>query len=299
MSSTAPCRLVVIEEHHEAFHVWHRARYAGWIAPSGNALVHIDEHSDWDFPRLTRSILSPDASRDESIVFTRDQLHIGNFIWPAIYLDTFDQVLWCKANLVKEHPNNRMFIVATDEHRREFVTGRTPNNYVTIGYGAPHFVDYQMVPLSHVPQVEKPVTVGICLDFFSGWVYPKPVNARIEITAAEAERFLTDPYHFFRLSPGSRPALLEEDGRFLLTFNDYGYEEWARLRVDEAEIARRVDRACELLSRAPLNIRLVTISRSRLSGYTPADQWEFIEERVIAGLSRFLDIEPIALNALP
>lgn len=296
---TGPARLTVIEEHHEAFHVWHRARQAGWIAPRGNSLLHIDEHSDWDFPRLTRPILSAQAPREEALSFTREQLHIGNFIWPAVYLDTFGQVLWCRANVVKEHPANRMFIVATDEHRREFVTGRTPHETVSIGYGEPHFVHHQMIPLTHELEPMGPLTMGICLDFFSGWVYPKPADARLEITAAEARRFREDPYHFLRLAPGSRVRLSEEDGRHVLVFNDYGYEEWPRLRVDEAEIDRRVARVCELLARRPLDMRLITISRSRLSGYTPADQWEYIERRMIEGLRRLYDIDEVALDALP
>ncbi len=296
---TAPTRLAVIEEHHEAFHVWHRARLAGWIAPSGNTLLHVDEHSDWDFPRLTRPILSPDAAREEALAFTRDELHIGNFIWPAVYLDTFSQVLWCRANLVKEHPSNRMFIVAADEQKRQFLTGRTPHATVSIGFGDPHFVHYQMIPLSHEPEPMGPVTLGVCLDFFSGWVYPKPVGAEIEVTAAEAQRFRDNPYHFLRLSPGSRAALEERDGAWFIVFNQYGYEEWPRLRVDEAEIDRRVERMCEMLARRPLDMRLITIPRSRLSGYTPMDQWEHIENRVLEGLSKLYLIEQVALDALP
>jgi hypothetical protein len=284
-------KLVVFEEHNEAFFVWHQAKKNGWIASSGNTLIHIDEHSDWNYPRLTQPILEGNESSEVALDFSRNQLNIGNFIWPAIYQKTFDQVLWCKASYMKEHPASRMFIIKTNEHGYEFVTGMTTQDFVSIGHGSPSFVHYQKIPLSHQITVKAPVVISICLDFFSSWVFPKTKNSEIEISQREAEKFKNDPYHFLKLTTGSRVDLIYKHDQPFLMFNQYEYEEWSRLKVSPEEIDNRIDKLLHMISKPEIDIKLVTISRSRLSGYTPDDQWEFIEQKLIDKMSEIFDIK--------
>lgn len=40
----------IIEEHHEAFLIWHYAIIKGLINKNRNTLLHIDEHSDMLLP---------------------------------------------------------------------------------------------------------------------------------------------------------------------------------------------------------------------------------------------------------
>ena len=45
----------LIDEHREAFGVWNRAVAKGRLSPSGNVLLHVDEHADLSTPLLETS----------------------------------------------------------------------------------------------------------------------------------------------------------------------------------------------------------------------------------------------------
>jgi len=101
-----------------------------------------------------------------------------------------------------------------------------------------------------------------------------------------------------RLTTGSRVDLIYKNEQPFLIFNQYEYEEWSRLRVNAEEIENRIDKLLHMLSKPEIDIRLATISRSRLSGYTPDDQWEFIEQRLKEKMNEFFDIELCSLADL-
>ena len=87
--------LIVIEEHHEAFFVWHRAICNGWMKPAGNTLLHLDEHHDLSVPVL-RTPLRALRTPEEVARFTYGELGIGSFIWPAVYTGVFEQFFWMR-----------------------------------------------------------------------------------------------------------------------------------------------------------------------------------------------------------
>jgi hypothetical protein len=76
--------LVLLEEHHESFYLWHYAIKEGWLKPAGNSLLHFDEHSDLGLPPL-RTPLHAVNTLDEIAALTYNQLGIGNFIWPELF----------------------------------------------------------------------------------------------------------------------------------------------------------------------------------------------------------------------
>ncbi|MGI6647526.1 MAG: UPF0489 family protein [Bacillota bacterium] len=56
MTKTLTVPLYIIEEHHEAFFIWHYGYFKGLINPFGNTVLHVDSHEDLVLPRLNSSI---------------------------------------------------------------------------------------------------------------------------------------------------------------------------------------------------------------------------------------------------
>jgi hypothetical protein len=113
--------LVVVEEHHEAFYVWHYAAQEGWLGRDGNTLLHVDEHADMFLPRLRRPLTSISSLTDLA-EFTYNELNIGNFIWPAIYLGFFSRVLWLRyKHEISAGGWRTIYTCGKDTDKREFV----------------------------------------------------------------------------------------------------------------------------------------------------------------------------------
>ncbi|PKK89478.1 MAG: hypothetical protein CVV64_13765 [Candidatus Wallbacteria bacterium HGW-Wallbacteria-1] len=93
-STKKPVPLYIIEEHHEAFILWHHAMELGLMPTGGNMLLHIDAHADLD-PPVIRSTLAP---RPESLSmvaeFTYRELGISTFVLPAIHRGIFNRYCW-------------------------------------------------------------------------------------------------------------------------------------------------------------------------------------------------------------
>lgn len=294
-------KTIILEEHHEAFVTWMRARDIGWIEDQPHKLLHIDDHSDWDFPRLAESLPKSDASIEELRRFTYAQLNIGNFIWPGVYRGLIDGMYWHKASFTKDQPRVRMFIVAVEEQEREFITGSLPNEEqktVSVGVTPPRFVHHQRIPDRAEIPGEGPVILSLCLDYFSGYAYPVPQSPKIEVTAEAFEEFVGNRYHFLKLAPGTMITPREEDGRYWLLFNDYGYPEWPRQISDDDEIARRLERVRQLVNRHVDRLQLITISRSVISGYTPPNQADKIQQGTLDMLSSLLPLECLDFDEL-
>ncbi len=67
------------------------------------------------------------------------------------------------------------------------------------------------------------------------------------------------------------------------------------LKVSFQEIDRRIERFIDELKDKKINPILIDICRSRHSGYTPEDQWEYIENKLLEGLKTLgnLDVSNI------
>ena len=78
-----------IEEHHEAFLVWHDAIKRKFLPKKGNTLLHVDQHSDLAKPVLRTSINELKLEKEALLSFTYDELGIGNYIFPAVFTGIF------------------------------------------------------------------------------------------------------------------------------------------------------------------------------------------------------------------
>jgi hypothetical protein len=274
-----------IEEHHEAFIVWHHAIRQEWLYGMGNVLLHVDEHSDWGVPRLRRSIESIGDAISDIIDFTYSELHVSDFIWPAVYQGLFSEVSWVRHQHSRSVDPWRMMIRPVNQARTEFVTG------LDVG------TDERTVRLAQVSpamtwSATGPVILDIDIDYFCSNVYPDYDGRRLEVTRSAYEDFLSNRYHFLRLAPGSRITAIEESGRFYLRFNDFPRDQKAdAARCTREQIIQRMDAFCSFLERSHVVPRLVITCRSQLSGYTPVEHCDFIERTLLERLSGLYSLE--------
>jgi hypothetical protein len=287
--------VVTVEEHHEAFYVWNRAVRAGEMAPTGNTLLHVDEHSDMSVPRLRRPLGSIGGLEDLAR-FTYDELDIGNFIWPAVYQGLFNRVLWMR----HEHRNaggwRPMQICAKNEAATEFVTGSK-----LAGTPWEHATDRR--PMEFVPvttadeiRIDQPIVLDVDLDYFCSNEYPDYRGRRLEVTAAAYDDFLSNPYHFLRLAPGSKVTAAREESRFYLLFNDQ--PEAPPATSDAAGIEERVAAFERYLRERDVRPFLIVLCRSVHSGYMPPEQLALIEERLNEALLRLYPVRPLTIAEL-
>lgn len=296
--------VVIVEEHHEAYYVWKWAIEHQIIQPEHNTLLHIDEHSDMSSPFLKTSIHSINGNLKKRKKFTYDELNIASFIVPAIYERLFDKVYWVRQRHNKTTPvPEELYVRSYQDEGKRLVSGRVS---VLKDFGGDQAVDeqqaicYQFFKL-HVEDLMHldHVLLDIDLDYFSCVQDPLKRELKIEITKEEYERFQETPYHRMRYFDLGRVEVRARAGRYYYYLNSFNTPYESPLKVDEATILKRMDFAFRELERIQLSPRLITICRSRFSGYTPDDQWRLIEEHVLKHLNNLYgDLKPVHISAL-
>lgn len=292
--------LVVMEEHHEAFFVWHACVRLGWLPPTGNCLLHVDEHADIGTPRLRRAMPGLGADSGDVLQFVFDELTCFEFIVPAAAQGLFNELVWVQQapprrsdQLVVIRPNAEP-PTRFDLHAFNLFNGE-PMGKPQIPEGARLRYRHQALDAPLPPL--RQVVLDIDLDYFS---CEDAVNLvqKLEITRSEYERYRNDRYHFLRVGQGSRIRVQQEGERYYLYLRDYEQAAPTPLKVTQEVIEQRMDRLLDVLKQHAVQPLLVNIARSRLSGYTPADQWEFIEARLLERLGALYPLQPRTLEQL-
>src|SRR5690606_38127164 len=121
------------------------------------------------------------------------------------------------------------------------------------------------------------VCLDIDLDFFSCIQDPMEEKLTIEISKDEYVRFVDSPYHRIRFLEIGRVDAVKLENKFFLVLNGFTFRERSPLEVDEETILSRIDKAVNVLVTRKIKPQIITICRSRFSGYTPAGQWQFLE----------------------
>lgn len=275
----------IVEEHNEAFMVWVEALQQGTILP-GSRLLHFDDHADLKVPVLTESVHDI-ISKDTTYLadFTNRVLKIDTFIIPAIYIGIISEMCWIRHGMTKEldlmmyvrsyNNGGKKLLSDQIDKLKEMSADHRPYRYVKAD--ATSFLQ-----IDHTTDI--PVLLDIDLDYFSCCEVPSESNeVLIEITKNEYESFKKDRYHYLNFITAQVNAI-EYNGGFFYVLNSFPEQYPSKREVSEPEIRNRIQYFTECLQKAAIRPQLVTICRSRISGFTPVHQWEFIERELLAAL---------------
>jgi hypothetical protein len=293
MRPNAPIPLVIIEEHHEAFCIWHNAVWRDWIPAAGNMLLHVDTHSDLRVPTLGRPIPAFLDPADVAL-FTYEELGIGTFIWPAVVEGLLTKMLWLQPAPAAAHSDaGQAWITTSPEVELHVHWGKA-------GHQARRRPDrgYLEVtsPAAHdAVLLDAPFILDIDLDYFACHRHAHG-RFEVEVTQAAYEEFVSNPYHFLRLSCWDKVAARSEGGRRFLRFG--GHRAPAASDVDTAAVHERGERMFAMLAAQRERPLLITLCRSIHSGYTPRELAADIETMLLERLSSMYDIDPIPMTDL-
>ncbi|MFN6465933.1 MAG: UPF0489 family protein [Nostoc sp. DedVER02] len=291
--------VLIVEEHHEAFWIWHYAISQNIIPKSKNILLHIDEHSDMATPRFTRSLNSINNNLQDIYDFTYHELNIASFIVPAVYQRVFNQVFWLRPRL-KESSSEFMCVYACDPEETIFLTKNVKNIGAILLDPKYKTAKYTCLTVKDEFPENQTVVLDIDLDYFSCNNRYYNDTGRIEITEFQYQSFQRDNYQFLRITYGSSIRAEIEDGKYYLVFNEFPQTELFPniLKLSEDKILERIDQLIEFLVQKQVQVSMIDICRSRISGYTPADQCQFIEDNLLKKLGELYELNFVSLEQI-
>ena len=282
----------ILEEHHEAFIVWNYAINKKFIADRNNTLFHVDEHSDMETPRFNKSIL--DLEGMEAIKeFTYKELNIASFVMPACYNGFFDKVYWIRQKHRKLRIKPvKMSIRSYNQTGRRLMSSTIKDIEKLPLDNDRKIFDYYLYEERHIP-IGLDVVLDIDLDYFSCSGDPNVLKEiYIEITQAEFESFVRDKYHRLNYLGPKIDSLINE-GKYYYIINNYNDIYPSNSKVNDEIIKNRIDKFLSNLIHQRINPIMISICRSRFSGYTPDDQWQLIEEYLLGRLNATFKLDII------
>lgn len=290
--------LYLFDEHNDAFYYWQKARFAGCIDSSID-LFHIDAHNDMSKPHRFRQSLYP--GRDVDILpyyknFARQELTIANFIFPAVLCGIIKNVYFF-------YPAWRSFKPARVKIRVGSVFGegnqiRYPTwlaggrRKITVDKALPDLkmFTYKASPIERMPTNRK-VILDIDLDYFSccdtvqnNWKF------RLAVTNEQyrqAHSFLMDetiPFsglEFNFIMEKNKPAVI-------ISFKKIEDKSYL---PERREIDKSIDILIGALSKHAIKPAVITICRSRISGFTPSEYIGYIENLLVRRLSEIYSLQ--------
>ena len=293
-------RTFLMEEHNEAFFIWKYAIKNGFLKKTNNTLLHIDEHSDMKPPNLNTSIHTLSDNLEDIKKFTEKELHIASFIIPAIYDQVFNKMIWVKnrhaGKITKE---NKLYVRSYNSNGAKLIVQRLSNLEGVSNIDDQFLQDlspfsYSKYHIDDLPILEN-VVLDIDLDYFSCVQNPLEEQLKIEITKEEYQSFITNKYHRIRYFDFGRVDVEMNDNKYYYCLNNFKNRYISPLKVDKDQIILRIENVIKSLQQKEITPQIITICRSRFSGYTSKDQWLFIEEQLIKRLKEIykLSIQPI------
>ena len=289
----------VMEEHNEAFFVWSEALRNGGIQRNSR-LLHFDDHSDLKVPVLPESV--NDIMKGDAVSvanFTSKVLKIDTFIIPAIYAGIINELFWIRHSMSREL-DLEMYVRSYNNGGKRLISDRVdklkgePTDHKLYRYVKVDALNFLMK--EH--HADKPVLLDIDLDYFSCCEEPVTENeVIIEITRGEYNSFVNDRYHYLNFITTKIDAVQHKDSYFFV-INRFNEQYPSKREVSGDEIRRRIQEFTACLSRAAIRPQLVTICRSRFSGYTPGHQWEVIEAELLSALREIYDLEIQQINTI-
>ena len=281
--------LYIIEEHHEAFYIWNKATQEGILPPFGNTLLHVDHHPDFESGAYGTDFCELFSTLADMHTLTYKNLGIADFICPAIYQGIFNDVvllqnytpflskpedkiirLDTECVLVVEAPTlfTRSALLNPEAQHRLFT-------YRTGGLG-----------MFHTPQT---LVLDIDIDYFC-WddSLSGVADKRLEITGQAYREVTENPYHPFRLFPRAWLQPEEENGRYYLRYRGLPNP----VPIPEKErIQKRINLFINWLKQNEVSPCMISLCRSRYSGYTPGSVWKELETTLLTSLAEVYDYD--------
>lgn len=287
--------LFIMEEHHEAWFIWNYGYFKGFINPFGNTLLHVDSHDDMVIARLNTSVDSLEDDLKQIYDYGYQEFGIATFIIPAIYRGIINNYTWlCKYNAYNGKRIDR-YVASYESEGKFFQTGEiNPLLQVKLQsdenqWGRYQFYSYQEIGLGSTFTTSQPLILDIDLDYFSCDNSLSSAETKIEITEEAYREFEYNKYHPFRIMPAAALSAAKEGERYYLYYHEW-QEPKGLKKVSLEMIDQRINRFVEFLIKNNLKPGLIDICHSRFSGYTPADQWQYIENKLLDGLGQLYDL---------
>ena len=293
----------IMEEHHEAFFIWNYAVAEGLIDKTQNTLLHVDEHSDLVFPLLNTSLKSVNHNLKQLYDFTYSELSIASFIYPAIYQGMFSGVYWLR----QQHDNisrvQKKMHIYSHQGKGKRLMLKSKADFSELFN--PDYKSFTMTYMTvqdslssqEVEKSNKSVILDIDIDYFS-CDNASGAYFEVEITQDAYDDYVNNFYNKIRLSLGGNTSVKYMDGKYYFCSIQPDELLAEKLKVSEDTIVERIDALIDFLNVNEIQPKLIDVCRSRLSGYTPNDQWEFIENTLVEKLSSIYEFDPIFVSEL-
>lgn len=274
MSSGSPfSQTFVVEEHHEAFFIWHYALLNHQISRTGNILLHVDEHADMDIPILSTSLEKIGTDLGDTLLFTRNNIGIGEFIIPSVYQGIFDKIYWMRRSQRIPPREKTLNIASENGDGRRLIVTKTVFEADLIDPEHKKTAIFCCITPQSIIDMPQSVILDIDLDYF----FCDHENAdryEVQITEQEYRTFHAHPYHRIRFYGGAVRAQ-ERAGAYYYKFQKKSFEKTPEF--DTAEVTQHIDMLISWLRRQDIHPALITVCRSRFSGFTPSEHWQWIE----------------------
>ena len=299
--------LIVMEEHKEAYYVWHIFSAMGKINRFGNILLHVDHHPDNVGGVYNFTVNTLAAEMEHNLEYSKylsyEELGIADFILPAVFERMFTKWIFLENFGNKVHFEKKYI-----EHRYEAYNGTRMDNLSFVGvadklkkqideYDKRHVmcnlcgVEYFSGGLGDYGDFNSPVVLDIDLDYFCWSDSLK--NARdlvFEITEDCWDRIMGDTYSPPRLMDKKYYRYFEKDDRhFVEIINPARYESDEKITQDI--LRERVDKFFAWLKNQKFVPAAIDICRSRISGYLNTDYFPLVENEVLRRLDELYGTE--------
>ena len=296
-TSWEPVRVYTVDEHNEAFYCWYEAMSEGcFVGPLD--LLHVDAHDDMGRPRSFRkSIYCADDPAIDRLEYYKDfaarQLHIGDFVIPAVLVGLVKNVYFVYPKWRKLQPRRKRYNVSTifgEGKRLKYGKQAADNMEERFGKALPDLRHYSFLTMDidRIPQKRR-VILDIDMDYFA--CRDSILNHHsyeLEITALQFQAradFLADktiPYAELDF------GFVERDGKYFAQIAHKKGIDVSHLPPEE-EIVEEIRRLMKALRDKQIRPAVVTIARSSISGYCPSDYTRLVETELHRELRRFLD----------
>jgi UPF0489 domain len=281
--------LIVMEEHNEAFYVWNWAIQNRYISKVGNLLLHVDEHSDMSSGRFNIKADTLNGDLYTLRKFTHTELAIDTFVSTGIYKGILNNVAWVKqkheGSMIGESIG--MYVRSYNNMGKRLIIGRTIDSVLHERIREETDIKYFGYRRLHIPGIyaEENQILDIDLDFFSCVGNPaKQRELVIEISENEFDSFSENTYHRLNYL-FSRVEVVKEKEKYYYLINGYNEIYPETTYVSNGEVQDRIRIFVGELRSKEVKPRIITLCRSRFSGFTPNDQWELIENELCEKLS--------------